>query len=76
MMSSLVVGSFLQIDGKVAKAASNDLLNETTAEPEDNGAVYISTEESLEKGYEVFSSGKWETGDNSPRNNADPNLKP
>ncbi|MFJ7915425.1 MULTISPECIES: hypothetical protein [unclassified Lysinibacillus] len=74
MMSSLVVGSFLQMDGKVAKAASNDLLNETTAEPEDNGAVYISTEESLEKGYEVFSSDKWETGAGAPRNNADPNL--
>lgn len=66
MMSSLVVGSFLQIDGKVAKASTNDT--------EDDGIVYI-TEGVLEKGYEVFSSPDWNTGEYSPRNYTDPELK-
>ena len=66
MMSSLVAGSFLQIDGKIAKAASNDT--------EDDGIIYI-TEGVLEKGYEVFSSPDWNTGEFSPRNYTDPELK-
>lgn len=35
----------------------------------------LTPEETLAKGYEVFSSDEWSTGDYSPRNYSDPNLE-
>lgn len=75
ILSSIVVSLFLQIDEKEAKAASNKPLSIAgTTEPEDDGVIYI-TEGVLERGYEIFSSPNWMTGDNSPRNYSDPELK-
>lgn len=83
MMSSVLVSSFLHFEGMAKASAFDDaekldltqthemgqrIASRGTPPPPVSEMEYISTEESLEKGYEVISSPKWETGDNSPRN--------
>lgn len=59
MMGSLVVGSFLQMDEKVAKAAYEE--GETPTFEED-GIIYITPEATKEAGQKIFSDPNWITG--------------
>jgi len=58
-MGSLVVGSFLQMDEKVAKAAYEE--GETPTFEED-GIIYITPEATKEAGQKIFSDPNWITG--------------
>lgn len=55
------------------EAASGQEEITTTTEAGDKKFAYVE-EDALAKGYEVFSSDKWVTGENSPRNYDDPEL--
>lgn len=58
-MGSLVVGSFLQMDEKVAKATYEE--GETPTFEED-GIIYITPEATKEAGQKIFSDPNWITG--------------
>ncbi|MBU5253462.1 S-layer homology domain-containing protein [Lysinibacillus capsici] len=58
MMGSLVVGSFLQMDEKVAKAVEEG----ETPTFEEDGIIYITPEATKEAGQKIFSDPNWITG--------------
>lgn len=57
------------------KAFLRDLGEVSTTTVEEDDIDYVSTEETLAKGYEIVSSPDWEIGEHVPKNYTDPELK-
>ncbi|WP_340582430.1 hypothetical protein, partial [Staphylococcus aureus] len=57
------------------KACLKNLGEVSTTTVEEEDIDYVSTEETLAKGYEIVSSPDWEIGEHVPKNYTDPELK-